>query len=91
MKTFDEAFDKIRQDASNSKELFEANFMAAKEYMLNEKWTTIITKLSYQAILSIVAGENPQVVICSILHSTFQLGLLTGLEMEKKDETFVQL
>lgn len=85
MKTFDEAWEQvITQDKSK----FSADLNCAREYFDTHSWVEEIISLAKEAI---IRGANCRTdsellgTVGGALHAAFQLGVLTGIAMEKEE------
>lgn len=88
VKTFDEAW---RVVIARPEQL-EANLRASKEErMANDSWRHVVEVMGIelckkQAALTDSDGFHELLtLLCSSLHAAFEVGLITGMEMEKSD------
>ena len=87
MKTFDEAFIEV---ANKHTKTYQDMISSNVERMSNKLWISIIAVQAHDIISKDVIEANTyneaMVYLCARLHTIFELGLLTGIEMEKPIE-----
>ena len=87
MKTFDEAFIEV---ANKHTKTYQDMISSNVERMSNKLWTSIIAEqardIIFKDILEANTANEAKVYLCARLHTIFELGLLTGIEMEKQIE-----
>lgn len=92
MKTFDEAWASVIKVRDKQLGKFIADFEASNEYADNQSWKVCIqgTCMALMIKLACDRSDSEQITsICSILRTMFQLGLMTGMEMEKGEKVHV--
>lgn len=91
MKTFDEAFKSVIDKAITQPEVFKANMRSADRIRNGDLWSEYISQRAF-AVIQTSADAAPRGIaatlaaICAELHSAFDMGMLTGIEMEKPNE-----
>lgn len=91
MKTFDEAFEHILDLTKNSSDKIWQDMYMCKDYMSNESFKQLIFQTNIELIKIVVLEPDKErilAIMCAIMHRLFQVGILTGIEMEKSDDIF---
>lgn len=88
MKTFDEAFEIIEQQAAKKDAIFLENHSAGIDYMQNERFCGTIEGLGLNLLLNLALlqkDEDKLLYLCAMLHQIFSFGVQVGIIMEREE------